>query len=221
MVKLQHDLRLNRNTLLEILRSLARNNMQYALQLVAAAQDRGGAHGKITLLTVAFEQQVLMEVHDLLVQPTRVGHMHTVLKLLENQFRRGVDSDAMSQMCCADGPQPAHLTEQGATLSQILMWAPAEVRAAGYTAYAEERDASTTAGANPWQLNWIGMRRGRALSSSSSAEPQASEHASDAQASDASSHVSTPSKRHAREGEAGQVSEGASGGECVAGSSDP
>ena len=73
-----------------------------------------------------------MEVHDLLVQPTRPEQVHTVLKLLENQFTRGVDRDAMNQMCCADGPRPAHLTDQGTTLSQILMWAPPEVRAAGY-----------------------------------------------------------------------------------------
>ena len=38
VVKLQHDIRLNRNTLLEILRSLARNKVAYAKKLVAAAE---------------------------------------------------------------------------------------------------------------------------------------------------------------------------------------
>ena len=211
-VNLQRDLRVERNTLLVILRSLARNNLQYATQLVAAAEDRGGAHGKITHLTVAFGTQVLMEVHDLLLQPTRADQVKMVLKLLEAQFERPVDTDAIRQMCCTDGPTPSHLTDQGMALCHVLRLALSEVRAAGYTAYAEERAASATPGANPWQLDWIGIRRGRALSSSSSADPPAS---------DASSHGSTPSKRQSREGEAGQGSEGASGGECVAGSSDP
>ena len=175
---------------------------------MAEAADCGGAHGKIAYLYDKFDVRVLMEVHDLLVQPTRVGHVHTVLKLLEKQFSRGVDGDAMSQICCADGPRPAHLTEQGTILYQILMWAPAEVRAAGYTAYAEERAAS--AGDRPSLLGFHEMQERRAGSSSSSNAP----------ASEASSPGSVTSKRHSRPSEAAQASEGAREGACVAGSSD-
>ena len=65
VVKVQHDLRLERLVLIEILRSLARGNVACAKQLVAEAEDCGGAHGKIEHLTERFDVRVLMEVHDL------------------------------------------------------------------------------------------------------------------------------------------------------------
>ena len=108
---------------LEILRSLVEKKVEYAKLLVAAAEARGGAHGMIEHLMQRFDSRVLMEVHDLLVQVTRADQVHMVLKLLENEFKRGVDRDALRDLCCADGPRPSHLTDQGTTLSEILMCA--------------------------------------------------------------------------------------------------
>ena len=63
VVIVQHDLRLNLFTLLEILKSLALNNVEYARSLVPAAEDNGGAHGKIGHLCKRFDTRVLVEVH--------------------------------------------------------------------------------------------------------------------------------------------------------------
>ena len=158
--------------------------------LVPAAEDHGGAHGKIKFLFTKFDSRVLVEVHDLLVQVTRPTQVHMLLKVLENQFKRVVGRDAMRDMCCGDIPRrPAHLTSQGMALSQILMCAPAEMRAEGYTAYEEERAAS--AGSGPSLLVFSEMqRRGDGSSSSSNAT-----------GSVASSPGSvTSSKRHSRSG---------------------
>ena len=190
VVIVQHDLRLNLFTLLEIVKSLALKNVEHATSLVPAAEDHGGAHGKIKFLFTKFDSRVLVEVHDLLVQVTRPTQVHMLLKVLENQFKRVVGRDAMRDMCCGDIPRrPAHLTSQGMALSQILMCAPAEMRAEGYTAYEEERAAS--AGSGPSLLVFSEMqRRGDGSSSSSNAT-----------GSVASSPGSvTSSKRHSRSG---------------------
>ena len=110
VVKLQHDLCVERATLLRMLQHLSESKVENAKGLVASAANLGGAHGRIQYLSDTFDVRVLKEVHDLLVQPMREGHVHTALKLLEHQFKRVVDSDAMRQMCCADGPLPARLT---------------------------------------------------------------------------------------------------------------
>ena len=210
VVRVQHDLRLNRNTLLVILRSLASNNVAYAKRLVAPAEALGGAHGMIEHLTEKFvDMRVLIEVHDLLVQVTRSEQVHMVLKLLERQFTQGVDTEAMRELCYAGGPLPSHLNELGTTLSQILVAARPELRETGYAAYAEERDASANAGSS--MLVYRDLQHRGAGSSSSS-------NATGSEASSPGSAAS--SKRHGRSRSAGRTSGSAREGACVAGSSD-
>ena len=213
-MKLQHDLRVERITLLRMLRNLSQSQVDNAKKLVAEAADWGGAHGRIQYLSATFDVRVLMEVHDLLVQPMRGGHVHAVLKLLQHQFKKGVDSDAMMRrLCYADGPLPVRLTGEGTYLHWILMRAPAVARATGYVAYEEEKAA--LAGAGPSPLGFLTMQvRGAGSTSSSNAT-----------GSEASSHLGSPasatsSKRHCRASELEPADEGATEGACVAGSSD-
>ena len=152
VVKLQHDIGVDRNILLEQLRLLARGRVDDAQALVAAAQDGGGAHGKLAFLYRKFESQVLIEVHDLLLQLTRPDQVSMVLHLLEAQFTEDVDLVAIRQLCGTDEPETAHrrLTDQGMMLWQLLLRADLLVRSAGHAVFLEERMASLqSAGASP------------------------------------------------------------------------
>ena len=81
-VKVQIDIRVDRRRFLDILRSLARQNVAYAKELVAGAEDFGSAHAKLEHLLVRFGPRVVMEVHDLLVEPTRPDQVCMVLHTL-------------------------------------------------------------------------------------------------------------------------------------------
>ena len=83
VVKVHHDLHMERNVFLEVLRSLVLGREEYAKQLVAFAEDNGGAHSKIAYIRMRFEVNVLTEVHDLLVQPTRADQVCMVLRLVD------------------------------------------------------------------------------------------------------------------------------------------
>ena len=71
VVKLQRDLRVEPLTLLRMLQYLSQRKVDNAKRLVAADANLGGAHGRIQYLSDTFDVRVLMEVHDLLVQPMR------------------------------------------------------------------------------------------------------------------------------------------------------
>ena len=212
VVKLQRDLRVEPWTLLRMLQYLSQRKVDNATRLVAEDANLGGAHARIQYLSKTFDVRVLTEVHDLLVQPMRGGAVHAVLKLLQHQFKKGVDSDAMiRRLCYADGPLPVRLTGEGTYLHWILMRAPAVARATGYVAYEEEKAASAGVGLSP--LGFLTMRDGAGSTSSSQA-------AGSEASTPGSPDSTTSSKRHCPASAAGPASEDARAGECVAGSSD-
>ena len=206
-VKLQHDLPVDRNTLLEILRFLALRKVDDAKDLVPRAADNGGAHGKIVWLT-KYEPQVLMETHDLLVRPTRPEQVLLVLRMLDKQMSRGANVPATERLCCTDEPATApELSEQGRTLWQLVRRAPLELRSAGYVAFASERAAAADHDASLF----LQIRDGRALSSGSSQAP-ASEASSHGSPSDRAEGARAE-KRHSRLGGGGQACAGGRQGE--------
>ena len=153
VVKMQHDLCVDRNIVLQQLLLLIRGRVADAQALVARAQDNGGAHAKIAHLHERFDVPVLIEVHDLLFQLTRPDQVRMVLSLLEEHFKRGVDLAAISRLCGADGPdgsatRPSRLTTQGRMLWQLLLLAAPVTRCEGYALYLKERALLQPAGAS-------------------------------------------------------------------------
>ena len=203
-VKVQIDIRVDRRRFLNILRSLARQNVAYAKELVAGAEDFGSAHAKLEHLLVRFGPRVVMEVHDLLVEPTRPDQVCMVLHTLETEFLQGVDMEAVRLLCCAGEQIDVHLTVQGQSLWEILTRAGLSVRSAGYAEYVEERAADKTdrsmqsADASSALLGMRVLRERRVQSSSSS----------DAPASDVSSPGSNTHKRQHPIDGSPQASEG-------------
>ena len=96
VVRLQIDLNVDRATLLRVLQCLSQGKVDNAKGLVPKFANLGGAHGRIEYLSYMFDARVVKEVHRLLVQPMRKGHVHAVLKLLERELKkkRVVDSEA-------------------------------------------------------------------------------------------------------------------------------
>lgn len=209
-VKVQIDIRVDRPKFLQILRSLARENVRYAKTLVAGAEDSGGAHAKLEHLLERFGPRVVMEVHDLLVQPTRADQVCMVLHELEREFPQGVDTEAIKLLCCTGEQAEVHLTVEGQALWELLTRAEPSVRSEGHAAYVNERatdmtDRSQSAGASSALLGMRVMRERRVASSSSSDAPASD---ADALASDISSPSSNTHKRHHQPDGSPQASEG-------------
>ena len=212
VVQNQHAFRVDRNTLLEMLRRLAEGRVDYAKELVASGVDGGGAHTKMAYLRNTFGEQVLTEVHDLLVQPRRADQVRLVLRLLEAQYMQRPAADAMMQWCRGTaGPPCVRVTEVGSILWHVLEQAPVPVRSAGYTAHVEQMD-----GPSRGPVIALDEMRGQRVSSSSEDHGPASD--------DTSSHGSpgsvTSNKRHVRSGGPAAGGEDVSQGASVAGGSD-
>ena len=104
VLKMQHDIGVGRDILLEQLWHLAHGRVEDAQELVARAQDGGGAHAKIAFCRQKFGSQVLTEVHDLLLRLTRADQVSMVLGVLETQCESGLDLAAIQRLCGPDGP---------------------------------------------------------------------------------------------------------------------
>ena len=224
VVKMQYDLGVDRDVLLEQLWYMAHGRVSDAQEMVPIAQDGGGAYAKIAFVQGKFPVQVLTEVHDLLYQLTRPDQVSTVMVVLEGHSKKGVDLGALRRLCGADEParRPRRLTNPGKMLWQLLVRADPAVRAKGHALFLERRRvalpspraspallaAMPSAGSGAPPLAYTPRPQG-SLSTSSSNTP----------GSDASSAASS-NKRPDRPMGSASVADGPMEGEDIAGGAD-
>ena len=234
VLKMQHDIGVDRNTLLSQLWHLAHDRVQDAKDSVARGQDGGGAHAKLEFLQ-KFGLQVLTEVHDLLLQLTRPDQVSMVLGVLETQCEKGIDLAAIQRLC---GPDPAdgavqsvhpHLTDQGRMLWQLLLFADPQVRSAGHALFLKEMEEraplrparaspsllATMPSGSPARSLAFSLRPG--VPPSSGAPSSSSSHTPASDGSSPGGGGSTKQKRHAqRSMGSAPVADGLQQGEDIA-----
>ena len=222
VVTMQHAIGADRNTVLTMLRRLVVGKVEPANKLVASAVAGGGAHGMVAHVYETFDKQVLVEVHDLLLQLTRPDQVCMVLRLLEMHFTRDAPDiqtieqymRAIHQLCCTEGAVTVRLpdlTVQGMALWQLLERAATPVRSAGHTAFLKERDAAKqAAGASSSLLSFAAVRGGHALSGSSSARSSSS-HAKSTSSHGPPSEASSPGEAKPHKRRSGGSAQGCEG----------
>jgi hypothetical protein len=224
VLKMQHDIVVDRETLLAQLWYLAHGRVEDAQDTVPRRSDGGGAHGKLEFL-MKKGVDVLTEVHDLLLRVTRADQVSTVLGVLETQCESGLDLAAIQRLCGPDGPDMAqavpsdrpdganqavhpHLTDQGRMLWQLLLYANPKVRAEGYALFLQEMEERAPLQPQTSQSLLATMPRSIAFSPRPEVPPSSgapSSSSSNAPASDGSSPGGSPGgggsttlKRHAQ-----------------------